>query len=143
MKAHELISRACGEEPRGFIAPAWATSPALLRVLARNQYLYDTSQFSSYLMWLIALKLWWNFRGDPRQKAMIQRKDWLHNLFGKIHPFRVYPDPTAEASPNGMIILPLPVIPFLRLPCWHTFSFFLPTAFYEWVLHRALKAEYF
>jgi len=57
MRAHERITEVCGAEPRGFIAPAWSTSGELLRVLDRHDYLYDTSQFSSYVMWLIATKL--------------------------------------------------------------------------------------
>jgi peptidoglycan/xylan/chitin deacetylase (PgdA/CDA1 family) len=143
MKSHELIAGVCGAEPRGFIAPAWATSTQLLRVLSRNRYLYDTSQFSSYLMWPIAWKLWWNFRGDPRQRSMIQRKDWFQNLVGETRPFIVEPHPEDPAGAGTVVVLPLPVTPLLRLPCWHTLSFFLPPSVFRMILRRALRAEHF
>jgi len=148
MRAHERITEVCGAEPRGFIAPAWSTSGELLRVLDRHDYLYDTSQFSSYVMWLIATKLWWNFRGDPRQGRMMDRRDWLQNLTGRIRPFVVRPGAgpaggAGSGSRRGIVVLPLPVVPLLRLPCWHTLSFFLPPAGFRALLRRALRAEYF
>lgn len=41
VRSHEIISRICQKEPRGFIAPAWATSPDLIDILIKHNYLQD------------------------------------------------------------------------------------------------------
>jgi len=144
MRSHELIARACGRAPRGFIAPAWATSPALLRVLIRNRYLYDTSLLPSYFMWLASAKVWWNFRGDERQKSVLQRKDRLANLIGRRRPF--FTDGaslTPQAAGGGLLVIPLPVTPVFRLPLWHTMAFFFPRWIFDHVLRTTLRMRFF
>lgn len=141
-KSHDLIGKTCSSEPVGFLAPAWSTSRNLDGVLIENNYLYDTSLFPSYFMWLAVAKLWWNFRNDSRQKIMIQRQDWWDNVFGNTRPFRV--KTRGDRSPNSrLVMVPLPVVPFMRVPCWHTLSFVVPQGIFDWLLAQSLKQRDF
>lgn len=133
MRSHEVISKATGREPRGFVAPAWSFSEDLTVVLKKNGYLYDTSVFPSYFMWAASLKLWWNLRNSESGKNVFNRKDRGMNLFGKREPF----------FSKGLLIIPLPVTPVLRIPCWHTMSMLLPKGVFGKVLNSCLGLEYF
>ncbi|MBU1084262.1 MAG: polysaccharide deacetylase family protein [Candidatus Omnitrophota bacterium] len=133
MKSHEMIANVCGKEPRGFAAPGWSSSDNLTDILRKNGYLYDTSVFPSYFMWIASVKAWWNFRGDDRRGAILQRKDRLTNLFADRKPY----------ISKGLLEIPLPVTAFLRIPCWHTMSFLLPKSCFEATLRSCLKLEYF
>jgi len=50
-RTHEIITKCIGKEPKGFIAPAWATSKLLVNTLIDLDYLYDTSVFPSLLFY--------------------------------------------------------------------------------------------
>ena len=143
LKSHEVIESACGREPRGFIAPAWTTSPDLVDVLLNANYLYDTSIFPSYFMWLVIAKLWYNFRRDPRQRQIIQRKDWWANLFASHKPYFVNGRSLIRKQKNGLLILPLPTTPLARIPCWHTAAFFFPRSLFEYALKTCMQGKYF
>jgi len=133
LRSHEIITRVCGREPRGFVAPGWSTSATLLAILRENGYLYDTSVFPSYFMWAASIKLWWMFRNDPRRDSILQRSDRLMNVFSKRTPHLV----------DDLLVLPLPVTPVLRIPCWHTMAFLLPWALHRSVLTKCLAMKYF
>jgi peptidoglycan/xylan/chitin deacetylase (PgdA/CDA1 family) len=143
LKSHELITKACGEEPKGFIAPAWATSKDLVKILYENNYLYDTSLFPSYFMWIASAKVYWNFRKDYRGSTALERKDRLANLFGPRHPFFTDGSSLLKNKKRGLLIIPLPVTPFVRFPLWHTMSFLLPKPIFEFTLKSTLKLPYF
>ena len=141
-RAHDLIASACGREPRGFIAPAWSTSPALIDVLLENRYLYDTSIFPSPLMWAIVAKLWLNFRGDERRKRLVERRDWWANLLANRRAHRVLKS-LLHARKSGLLVIPLPTTPFARIPCWHTAAFVFPRPVFDYALRTCLRDEYF
>lgn len=143
MKSHELITKVCGREPKGFIAPAWATSTSLLNILLKNGYLYDTSVFPSYFMWLVLAKLRWNFRKDKRKITVFQRRDLIANLFADRKPYFSNGKSLIKKDTDGLLILPLPVTPLLRIPCWHTMSFLLPQVFFKFILNSCLSQKYF
>ena len=108
MRSHDIIAKVCGREPKGFIAPAWATSATLLDILIKNGYLYDTSVFPSYFMWPILAKLWWNFRNDERRSTVWQRRDSLANLFAGRTPFFSKGSSLIKKDREGLLIFPLP-----------------------------------
>ena len=139
MKSHEIITRICGKEPRGFIAPSWATSTDLIDVLQKNDYLYDTSLFPSYVLWLAIAQNWWNFRRDPRRRDILQRKDLWANLIGSRTPYLATGKSLTAHQEEGLLVLPLPVTPWLRLPCWHTMAFLLPPSLFQKILTTCLK----
>lgn len=143
MKSHELIAKICGKEPKGFIAPAWAASTNLIDILLKNGYLYDTSLFPSYFMWLASMKVWWNFRNDNRRFTVLQRRDRMANLFASRKPFFSNGASLIKKDNAGLLMMPLPVTPVLRIPCWHTMSFLLPRNFFNAVLNSCLTQKYF
>ena len=143
MKSHELIFKACGREPRGFIAPAWATSGKLVEILIKHNYLYDTSVFPSYFMALVLLKLRWNFRNDKRKITVFRRKDKAANLFAPTEPYFLNEKSLFKRGSKGILMLPLPVTPLSRIPCWHTMSFILPRVIFKHVLGACLTRDYF
>jgi len=136
MRSHDAIAAAAGAEPRGFIAPGWSTSSELVGILQDAGYLYDTSVFPSYFMWLILAKLWLNFRGDPRRHELLQRRDGLANLLASPRPYLASRESLYRPQDAGVLILPAPVTPVLRIPCWHTARFVFP----EWLYRHALQA---
>ncbi|MBI4678115.1 MAG: polysaccharide deacetylase family protein [Elusimicrobia bacterium] len=143
MKSHELIFNACGREPRGFIAPGWATSTDLLDVLIEHRYLYDTSLLPSCFMWLASAKVYWNYRDHERRRSVLQRRDWLANLVGSREPFLTDGKSLVRRCEKGLVVLPLPATPVLRLPLWHSMSFVFPIKLFEYVLVSTLGMRYF
>lgn len=144
MKSHELITKACGKAPRGFIAPAWAASDNLVDILLKNGYLYDTSVFPSYFMWLISAKIKKsNFRNNGSKMTVFRRRDLVANLFASTKPYFSDGRSLVKRSADGLLIIPLPVTPILRIPCWHTMSFLLPRAIFNSVLNSCLTRKYF
>lgn len=136
LAAHDRIAAACGRPPRGFVSPAWNCSPQLLRVLARNGYLYDASLFPSYFLWLVLAKVWWNLRKDPRRGTLFKRRDLLASLLASRKPRVLSGTSLLKKAHSGIIELPMPVTPILRLPCWHTVAHVFP----GWLYRRSLKA---
>lgn len=143
MRSHEIITKVCGREPKGFIAPAWATSAALIDILIKNGYLYDTSVFPSYFMWPALAKLWWNFRNDERRASVWQRRDRIANLFGHRMPYFSKGESLMKKDIDGLLIFPLPSTPIFRIPCWHTVSFLFPRPLFAAVLNSCLNQKYF
>jgi peptidoglycan/xylan/chitin deacetylase (PgdA/CDA1 family) len=144
MKSHLLIKSACKKDPKGFIAPGWATSRNLIRILIENQYKYDTSLFPSWFMYLAQLKFLWNFKNDKRRFEIFKRSDYSANLFGDSIPFYTDGNSLYYSENYGrLLILPLPVSKYLKIPCWHTMKFILPSRVFNRSLHYFLKSNYF
>ena len=143
IRSHDLIARVCDEEPRGFTAPAWATSPALLEILIKHHYVYDTSLFPSYFMWLVCAKVYWIFRHDPRRIGTLQRRDKWETLFGRRTPYFVGGTSIGDEQDRYLLIMPLPVTASLRIPCWHTMAFVLGNSLFQRVLAAVLRERYF
>lgn len=121
-KAHEAILKATGKSPRGFVSPAWSSSPLLYEVLREHGYLYDLSAFRS---WLIApLYAFWLLihRRHPGKLMKVLRRGrglgsdicWPRTPFpfgdqAKGEPLRVVPMPRTS----------------LGIACWHSLGFVL------------------
>lgn len=67
------------------------------------------------------------------------RGDKLVPLFGRRKPFFVSPESLLKAKNKGLLMFPLPVTPFFRIPCWHTISFVFGWKFMRTVLKACLK----
>jgi peptidoglycan/xylan/chitin deacetylase (PgdA/CDA1 family) len=143
VKSHNIIKSACKQDPRGFIAPGWATSKNMLKILINNNYLYDTSLFPSWFMYITQLKLSWNFKNDKRVIDNLKRTDYMANLIGSTEPFFSDGESLYKASnPGNILILPLPATKNTRIPCWHTMKFVLPSV-HNYSLSQTLKSNYF
>lgn len=140
VRAHDLISEVAGKEPKGFIAPAWATSRVMLSTLVSNKYSYDTSTFPSMLLYPMTAKIALNHMGVWRKGVrMLKRQDWHFPLTAPTRPYLVGRDgrQTCGASDaDSLLILPLPTLGRTRPCIWHTVGFML-----GWpLLHRNLLA---
>ncbi len=133
-EAHEAITAAAGEEPRGFAAPGWNRSPALLAELGRAGYLYDASLFPSWLMLPMLAKLLWNFRGHHRRGEVIARGDALSWALG---------DRLSRRRSGDPIELSVPTTRWLRVACWHTLSFVCPGPLFDAILNSCLRRPWF
>ncbi len=143
MRSHDVITAVVGTEPKGFIAPCWSTSSELVGILQDAGYVYDTSVFPSYFMWLILAKLWLNFRGDPRRRELLQRRDRMANLLAHTRPYLASRESLYRPQQEGVLILPVPVSSALRIPCWHTARFVFPEWLYRHALQACQKRPYF
>jgi hypothetical protein len=106
LRAHEIITRVTGREPRGFTAPAWSFSAAAAGILQKKNYLYDASVFPGLFSFLMIARL-----------KIMDRNYWLKGRAG--HLFA----PQKPHFIGGLLEMPLPVTPLLRLPVWHTARF--------------------
>jgi peptidoglycan/xylan/chitin deacetylase (PgdA/CDA1 family) len=113
-RAHNRISEVTGIEPTGFVCPAWATSPAVLDVLKRLRYTYDTSTFPSAVLYPMVAKIALNHRSTPRKALrMLQRRDWHGPLTAPLVPY----------MSDDLVIMPLPTLGRLSPALWHTIGF--------------------
>ncbi len=145
MKSHELIEKTCGRPPMGFTAPNWAASPSLIKILIKHRYRYDASVFPSYFMWPLLANVRWNTKSKTRKKILLQRKDWLANIFASRNPYLTRGSTLIKKASSGLMLVefPIPTTPFLRIPCWHTMSFLTPDLLFSRVLNSCLKMKYF
>ena len=143
-RTHEAVTAAAGREPRGFIAPNWSMSGAVVETLMDLGYSYDTSPCATLLLYPMLAKLLWNFRGDPRAKLYLRRADYLSPL---VTPRQAYlPDAAylkASAAHRqrhpGFVTMPLPTNR-LRIATWHTTAFLFGERAHNWVLDGALDS---
>ena len=131
-KAHNIISKTTGIEPKGFISPSWASSKWITNALIALDYLYDTSYFPSWLMYGMDIKNFINHFGSSRIFTTAKRKDFHIPIVGRKQMFeRQYGDKVIK-------ILPIPTNRF-RIACWHTTSFILGYRFQGKMINDCLK----
>lgn len=126
--SHKLIKATTGKDPKGFIAPVWASSRRLTDILISENYLYDTSKFPSWLMFPLLIKYIFNHYGDKNLFKVLQRKDYLANLIGR----------RKAHDTHGIISLPLPTNK-VRIACWHTLGFMFGWKFHNRLLKSCLN----
>lgn len=140
LKSHEIIARCTGAPPKGFISPTWNVSSAVVEILLKANYTYDTSVFPSYFLYLLLLKLKLMKRHGGAQivdTTLRTRGDGLAPLFASPRPYFVTPHSLIKKAPHGLLMMPLPVTPILRIPCWHTMWF----VFGKTIMRRILKSS--
>lgn len=141
VKSHEMITQCIGHEPRGFIAPSWSTSPDLIQTLIDNNYLYDTSIFPSYFQFLILLKLMLITKNKHKtfDASFKRRRDKLAFFFAPRKPYFIKPESLIKKQKDGLLMLPLPVISPLRVPCWHTMYYVFGVKVVDFLIRQAMK----
>lgn len=140
--AHRLIEDTVGVAPKGFIAPVWATSSAVLEKLIELDYEYDTSSFPSWLMYPSIAKITLNHLGNERMWSFLQRKDFGFNLLGSRKPYltngSLFPG-KFDAARGHLTVLPIPTTP-ARMACWHTLAFMFDWKRYEAMVQSCLRS---
>jgi hypothetical protein len=120
------LSEASGAEVIGFRAPAWDVTARVLDVIASSGYLYDASVFPTPV--LVASRLAAYRRSAS--KSSIFSMDVLGHAFAPTVPHRT-------TSPGGTLVeFPISVTRWMRLPVYHTFSYFVP----PWLFARGLRS---
>lgn len=110
-RAEESIERATGVRPRGFRAPGFAHSPALLRALASRGYAYDASSLPTFIGPFARA---YYFRSAKLDKqAMRERADLFGNFSDGLRSNRPY---TIPADHTSIREIPVTTMPLLRLP---------------------------
>ncbi len=112
-KSRSILARITGEPPIGFRAPFARISPAIISLLSRMGYVYDSSVVPSW-----GIPGWWN------------------NYWTSLCPYRV------SVREKEFFEVPITVFPYLRLPVsgWFLRNFgvtYVKTAI-KWVLRRGL-----
>lgn len=120
------LSAASGAEVIGFRAPAWDVSARVLATLAECGYRYDASMFPTPV--LVASRLA-AYRRSAR-KGSIFSMDLVGHAFAPTVPHR------AAAARGTLVEFPISVTRWLRLPVYHTFSYFVP----PWLFARGLRS---
>src|SRR5690606_10638131 len=104
-----------GERPRGFRAPGFSGSPALLELLASRGYSYDASRFPTVIGPLAAMYA----RLKSKTSDGPQRFATLASGFAPLGP-------QAIATRGGTIVeLPVTTMPLFRLPFHATYILYL------------------
>ncbi len=147
LKSHELILNCTGVEPRGFICPGWSLSKNVIKTLINYNYLYDTSLFPSFLMYLAVIKNAFNHIAS-REKLfkILSRKDYLYpwtkpkSAFFADENFEVV---TAESTSKKIIVLPLPTMNWHTPSIWHTLIFIFGSGYGKKCIDKYLKCSQF
>ena len=136
-RLHEEIatSRAClsaasGTEVVGFRAPAWDVSRRVLAMVAQAGYRYDASMFPTPVLLASRLAAW----RRSQHKASIFSMDLIGHAFAPAVPHH------PGARSNGLVEFPIAVTRWLRLPVYHTFSYFVPPRLFMRGLRSLLRS---
>ncbi len=128
---HLAITSATGTGPVSFLAPAWNRNPHQSKILASLGYSNDSSIFGSPLMFLMNLKMAYNFvqktlrnRELPRTydlMSVFKRKDLCFNLLGSNYG-NIRAQVIGNVFEPGVAQLPMTPYPWV-LPYWFTLEF--------------------
>lgn len=107
-RTEEAIAEIAGRRPSGFRAPGYNISPALLNALRRREYAYDSSAFPcpAYYLAKAAVIGAYRLRGRPTHSIAGDPRA----MFAPRLPYR------HSSSGEGLLELPMTVVPGLRLP---------------------------
>lgn len=147
LKSHELIFKCTSEEPKGFIAPGWATSKKIAKILIENNYLYDSSIFPSLFIYPGVIKNAINHLKKPMEiMNIIRREDYLYPLIKPLRPY--FSDEnynvTTITNKKKLVVLPLPTLSRIRGSMWHTLWFIFGEQYCKKELKKYLdNYEYF
>lgn len=115
----DACARVTGRRPVGFRSPGWNAGDAAAAVLKRRGYVYDSSVFPTSLMPLFKLLHWWNT--SSRAPADRTTMGQLEYMCAPLRPYRTAATALARRGSDGIVELPVTVVPFVRLPFWATF----------------------
>ena len=124
--SRERLQQAIGGDVAGFRAPAWDVDARVLRTVRDAGYRYDASIFPSPV--LIASRLVEYRRSTGKQS--IFEMDVAGHAFTSVRPYRL------NGTAQGLMEFPIAVTRWLRMPVYHTMTYFAP----RWLFERTLRA---
>lgn len=116
-KCHEIIRLKLGIECRGFKAPCYALDPALIGMLEKLGYEYDSSMISTIISSLMKMY----YRLVIGEKIHPSNWGYLSHLFAPTTAY--YPDCTRvwRRGERDILEIPITTLPFLRTPIHFSF----------------------
>jgi lambda repressor-like predicted transcriptional regulator len=118
-RSERVLKEMLGVVPRGFRAPGYGASPALLRVLAQRGYAYDSSIMPGPWGWVFRAldRRMQRQAGKPDGGgAKSQYSNW-GEAFGPLRPYRVDQDrPQMVKADSPLLEIPAATAPLLHLP---------------------------
>lgn len=115
----EACESLVGRRPVGFRSPGWNIGDEAIGILKRRGYTYDSSVHPTSLMPLFKLLHWRNTskRTGGDRTTMGQ----LDYMFAPLRPYRSSATRLVRRGEDGIVELPVTVVPIVRLPFWATF----------------------
>lgn len=141
-RSHEILTKACGVEPRGFTAPSWSASKVGLQTLIDLGYSYDASLFPSFWLYPAQVKAAWNHRANGKAMlSFLRRRDWHFPFCRPKSAFISNADykPARESDQSTIVVMPMPTLNRLWVPCWHTIGFVLSRPYLDKLLNASLR----
>jgi len=119
-QAAAAIERVTGQRPCGFRGPGFSLSPAVLRVLARQGYLYDASTFPTFLGPLARAYYFMTTKLSEEEKQ--KRKVLFGSFRDGFRPLQPY---RWHLPPGGVIEIPVTTMPGCRVPIHASYVLYL------------------
>lgn len=107
-----------GKRPIGFRSPGWNMGDDAIGILQRRGYLYDSSVHPMSATPLFKFLHWWNT--SKRTGGDRTTLGHLSYMFAPLKPYRTDAGSLARRGGDGLIELPLTVVPGIRFPFWAT-----------------------
>ena len=121
----------------GFRAPGYNVSPALLEIVVRRGYLYDSSLLPAPAYWAARATAIGRYALTGRSSASVIGH--VKQFMGPIGPYRMRPAAPWRPTEFGLIELPMAVHPGTRLPLIGTSWVLLPEGLRHAWLESALR----
>jgi hypothetical protein len=125
--SRQRLSDASGCDVVGFRAPAWDVDDRVLRMVREAGYRYDASIFPTPA--LVASRVATYRRGTG--KRSIFAMDVLGHAFAPVRPHAL----------GDLVEFPIAVTPWLRMPVYHTFAYFVPAPLFRRNLRALLRSD--
>jgi len=135
MEADARIARVYGNHPCGFRAPGFSLSSALLALLERAGYLYDSSLLPTPWAPLMRWGQRWASGGH------VDASHYGVRAYGRAPLMPYHPDTNTPERPGAARLWEVPVttMPWLRLPFHSTFVITFGWWLFHWGLRLALR----
>lgn len=128
-----------GSRPVGFRSPGWNMGDDGSAILQRRGYIYDSSVHPMSLTPLFKFLHWWNT--SQRTGGDRTTLGHLSYMFAPLLPYRADARNLARRGSDGLVELPVTVVPGIRFPFWATLHLATGFGLFErsYKLLRALK----
>jgi hypothetical protein len=125
--SRQRLSDASGCDVVGFRAPAWDVDDRVLRMVREAGYRYDASIFPTPILVASRIAAYRRSTG----KRSIFAMDVLGHAFAPVRPHAL----------GDLIEFPIAVTPWLRMPVYHTFAYFVPAPLFRRNLRALLRSD--
>jgi peptidoglycan/xylan/chitin deacetylase (PgdA/CDA1 family) len=133
-KAHKIITKVCKKEPIGFRGPGYYQDQEIINILQKLNYKYDSSVlpgFSEILM---------------TTYAYMRGRNNRNKTFGRISYILSNRNPYSLKNidrKQGLLELPISILPIFRLPIHTTFAYFFGAKYQNLIIRYLMtKPKY-